>query len=270
MSATKKLAKSALFSKVAAFFWRPSIGAGRPFGSAQLGASSASFDVGEQPAMRNTLHTNVRRTLVIVTLLLSLNSRLGRAGEIWDGGGSNDNIDTAANWNGDLLPPLTGGTANLVFAGTTRLTPFTNIRINPLTIEFAHNAGAFSVQGIGGIVTGTSNANGNIYNSSPIAQTFAAPVAVNRGVFYAIDGDLVFNGAVNVGNGSNASGRSLSINGDHDVYFNGLVDGTGTSAKSGGVISEARVRHLVHQFEQPIVGGAHRHRRGGPADFVPD
>src|SRR4051812_36174514 len=45
-----------------------------------------------------------------------------RAGETWDGNGGDNNWSTNNNWspNGE---PAKDGTANLIFAGTNRLTP---------------------------------------------------------------------------------------------------------------------------------------------------
>src|SRR5262245_16895167 len=45
---------------------------------------------------------------------------LATAGQIWDGGGANDNLGTTANWDSDALPNFA---AVLQLAGTTRLTP---------------------------------------------------------------------------------------------------------------------------------------------------
>ena len=235
---SEKACKEALFL----VRWRHSFG-GHPLGLYRpsdwhnLGHHRITFDVG-QSTMRDTLQSNVWRTLVIVMLLLTFNARSGPADEIWDGGGVNNNINTPENWDDDTLPALTGGTANLVFAGSTRPMPLINVPISPLTIRFDTNASPFTLQGASNITTGTSNANGNIYNASSATQTIGTPLLLNRGTFFALGGDLVFNGSVNVGNGSNASGRSLTIDGDHDVYMNGPIEGTGTTSSSGGVISK--------------------------------
>ena len=172
--------------------------------------------------------------------LIFIAPEIAAAGETWDGGGANDNINTPQNWSGDSLPALTGSTANLVFAGTTRLTPVVNIPISPLSIRFDATAGAFALGGSGPITIGSSSIseNGNITNDSALNQTISPSITWNRGTINAATGDLVINGAINVGGGSNVGGRSLNIDGDYDVFFNNTIQGTGTTASGGGVISK--------------------------------
>lgn len=55
-----------------------------------------------------------------MTMALILGSAAARAGTFtWDGGGSDNNWLTAANWSTDLAP-TNDGTATLSFAGNTR------------------------------------------------------------------------------------------------------------------------------------------------------
>jgi autotransporter-associated beta strand protein len=162
------------------------------------------------------------------------------AGPIWDGGGTNDNINTAENWDADTLPALTGSTSDLVFTGTSRLGPAINIPINPLSIRFDAAAGSFVLSGAGPIAIGAASttANGNITNANPLAQVIDAPLIWNRGTLNTQSGDLVINGPINIGGGSASSGRSLRVEGNRDVFLNGTIEGTGTSASDGGVLSK--------------------------------
>src|SRR5262245_39434689 len=64
----------------------------------------------------------------------------------WDGGGANDNWSTAANWVGDVAP-ANNGSADVVFAGSTRLTPNVNANWDILSLSFAAGASAFTVGG---------------------------------------------------------------------------------------------------------------------------
>ena len=161
------------------------------------------------------------------------------AGVIWDGGGPNSNIDTPQNWDDNVLPDLTGRTANLVFAGTMRLMPQINIDIEPLGLRFDPTAGEFVIGGTGIIATGTTGTtNGDIVNDSPLIQTINAPIVMRRGALDAAAGDIVINGPINVGGGSSSSGRSLTLRGEHDVFLNGPIEGTGTTSSAGGVISK--------------------------------
>ena len=60
------------------------------------------------------------------------------ATKTWDGGGVDDNVNTAANWVGDMAPVLNGAnnatTDDWIFTGTNRLTP--NINVNPAQVLF--------------------------------------------------------------------------------------------------------------------------------------
>jgi hypothetical protein len=181
----------------------------------------------------------IRATPITAILLLALWTTVVTAGVIWDGGGANNNINAPENWDGNTLPDLTGSTANLEFAGGVRLMPEVNIDIRPLGLRFDATAGAFVIGGTNSITTGTTGTtNGNIVNESSLTQTIGAPIMFRRGALDAAAGDLVIEGSINVGGGSSASGRSLTILGDQDVFLNGPIEGTGTSASSGGVITK--------------------------------
>ena len=137
------------------------------------------------------------------------------------------------------MPDFAGSTADLVFAGNLRVAPQINVAIRPLGLRFDSSAGAFVIGGTGTVTTGTTGStNGDIVNDSPLAQTINAPILMRRGALDAAAGDLVIGGPINVGGGSSASGRSLTILGDHDVFLNGTIEGTGTAASSGGVITK--------------------------------
>jgi autotransporter-associated beta strand protein len=199
----------------------------------------------------------LRFGLVVAYVLMLLISRpAAMAGAVWDGGGANDNIDTRENWNGNALPDLTGSMAELVFAGDVRLTPQINVAIRPLGLRFDSTAGPFVIGGTDTITTGTTGtANGNIVNGSALTQTINAPIMMRRGALDASAGDLVIGGAINVGGGSSASGRSLTILGEHDVFLNGAIEGTGTSASAGGVITKNSTGLLHIASNSPLWTG---------------
>jgi autotransporter-associated beta strand protein len=175
---------------------------------------------------------------LFAVLLLSAPARL-IAGVIWDGGGADNKINTPANWDLDMLPDFDGSASKLVFSGNTRLTPEINVDIKPLSLRFDAEAGPFAIGGAATITTGTTGTtNGDIINDSAVTQRIDASLLMRRGALNAAAGDLVINGTINVGGGSSSSGRSLTIQGDHDVFLNGPIEGTGTSTSSGGVISK--------------------------------
>jgi autotransporter-associated beta strand protein len=85
-----------------------------------------------------------RKTLIAFSLLASS----AFAGNLWDGGGADNNWGTAANWSPDGTPaPGTGN--DIFFAGTTRLTPFNNYTAfdSWRNIIFNSGAGAFNITG---------------------------------------------------------------------------------------------------------------------------
>src|SRR4029079_8782618 len=63
----------------------------------------------------------ISRTIVPAVAAIMLPKYSARAGNIWDGGGSNNNWSTGANWNFDNQPPANNGSITVVMGGTTRL-----------------------------------------------------------------------------------------------------------------------------------------------------
>ncbi|MGE0480170.1 MAG: hypothetical protein AB7Q17_06825, partial [Phycisphaerae bacterium] len=105
--------------------------------------------------------TDCRRGRVLVTAALFVAAAGGPTGgraQTWDGGGTNNNWSTANNWSPNGVPP---SGANIIFAGTTRLTPVldSNRTVNALT--FSNTAGAFSISGANTLTLGGSGITNN-------------------------------------------------------------------------------------------------------------
>jgi autotransporter-associated beta strand protein len=136
--------------------------------------------------------------------------------KIWDGGGANDNLNTANNWG------YAGGYNEIpkeydvmIFAGNTRLTPNNSYTANTefTAINFSNNAGAFVLSG------NAINLGQGISSESPATQT----VNLNFSFAWAVDhyptdryfnvgspsGSLVLNGAVS--GPVNTYGRTYSV-----------------------------------------------------------
>jgi pectate lyase len=96
--------------------------------------------------------------------------------KIWDGGGANNNLNTAANWGFNESPKEYD---TLTFAGTTRLTPVNNYTANSefANLTFSNNAGAFILSG------STLNLGVSITNDSTAVQT----INLNLDFTYAAD-----------------------------------------------------------------------------------
>lgn len=155
-----------------------------------------------------------------------------QAGTTWDGGGADDNWGTAGNWNPDGPPPV-GGTVDLTFDGTTRLTPFNNYTAwdDFHSLTFAAGAGAFTLSG------NSVDLFGKIENYSTNTQTIGlTDIAINAGQpgtgeFNPVNGDLVISSANVFTNGNNV--RVFGVN-NKTVTF-----GTGTViSQTGGVTVE--------------------------------
>ena len=116
------------------------------------------------------LRKAVRRIMCAAASLAILASPASAADKTWDGGGGNNNWNTASNWVGDVAPVANDA---LFFDGSTRLAPANNYasgtRFNGIT--FNSGAGAFS------LALSTMNLGGNITNLSANNQAIASGTA---------------------------------------------------------------------------------------------
>ncbi len=94
------------------------------------------------------------------------------AQSIWDGGGSDNNWSTPANWVGDMTPP-NNGTDDIHFAGTARPSPVTDVPWQLLSLTY--DAGATTFTNSGSQLTIFS---GGITNSSTNNQTINNAIVV--------------------------------------------------------------------------------------------
>lgn len=120
----------------------------------------------------------------------------------WDGGGEDDNWDTAANWVSDALPAFTDGTANLIFDGSTRLAPNNNVAGAVLNnLVFGAEAASFDLTGNGFTIrTGLSN------NSANPQTLSGGPIQVRpNAVISASGGDLNIQAGLDLGAGSDGA-----------------------------------------------------------------
>lgn len=113
------------------------------------------------------------------------------ADRTWDGGGSDVNWSTVANWDGDAAAPVAGDA--LFFGGSARL-----INTNDLTagmsiagLAFNSGAGAFTLRG------NAVTLEGDITNGSSNAQTVSLPLTLNDArTVYAVGGAVTLGGAL--------------------------------------------------------------------------
>ena len=102
----------------------------------------------------------------------------------WDGGGTDGNWTTAANWVGDVAP-VGASTDDLSFAGTTRTSTANNFPVGTdfRNLTFESNAGAFTLAG-----SNRLDLFGSITNLSANLQTVSLPLYLqNANTAYAVN-----------------------------------------------------------------------------------
>lgn len=192
------------------------------------------------------------RTLLELPLLAFSLTVSVPAGTIWDGGGIDTNINTAANWDGDSLPTLTGGSTTLTFGtGGSSTIINTNVDVAGIAInrdgnfEIANGTGSLSLRSSGITVTlPTTSARSHTISESNIIllasqnwsvtnNTGAASLSVSSSID---DGASTF-AITKLGDGL------LTLSGNNSfgaTGSNGLILGTnpGTSpyTNTGGII----------------------------------
>lgn len=178
----------------------------------------------------NRFHSS--RAAVFATFLLLPMALPVSAALTWDGGGADDNWDTAANWVGDVAP-VAATPDSYIFVGSIRQTPSNNIGFTSggavTGIQFDDAADAFV---IGGTVIRVNGAaiNFDAEPGTPITQTINAPLLIS--ISSTITVTTQTNGAITLGGAitdGGAAGRltktgagTLTLTGSSN--FGGLVD----------------------------------------------
>ena len=160
--------------------------------------------------MKPRVLSAARLSLPLATAILALlNAPAVRAGQTWDGGGADNNWNTAANWDGDSLPNFANA---ITFQGATRLSPnnnrtaastiggisFTNTATNSFTL------GGNSVT-LGGDITTTAATSGSLTDTISLALILS-------------------------------DSRTITTNASHHLTISGVISGTNfgiTKAGSG-------------------------------------
>jgi autotransporter-associated beta strand protein len=144
----------------------------------------------------------------------------------WTGGGTDNNWQSAANWN---TSPVAGDT--LTFAGSTRLSNTNNYPANTSfrDLIFSSGAGAFTLAG------NTVALTGNVANNSASTQTVNLPVTLASGSHDV----ATSSGAVTLGGAISGSG-SLSKSGTGTAALTAANSHSGGVTISGGTLGFAR------------------------------
>jgi fibronectin-binding autotransporter adhesin len=173
---------------------------------------------------------------VIAAITLTLTAPAAFAGQIWDGGGGDDNWDLPANWDADSLPDFNNA---ITFEGTTRLTPFNNLTAGTVIggINFTNDGSsgktsAFNLSGagitLGGNITTTAA-------SSLIADTIALDMVLDgdRTLTTNTDHDLTISGIIS----EDVPLRALTKTGGGTLALSGDNSYTGKTSVNGGTLS---------------------------------
>ena len=181
------------------------------------------------------------RSFLLGSISLAV-SPLIHAANIWDGGGTDNNSNTANNWDNNTVP---AGNAQLTFAGIVRPTVvwngITSASINSSGFTFSAGAAAFQINsGTANAVQFISNSTSTLLNSSSNLQTLGiesrvffngtktfnagtAGLALNGGIVYR--GDSMSNGQINrldlIGSGDSTTST---------ISRDGTFAGTATTA----------------------------------------
>ena len=181
----------------------------------------------------------------------------------WDGGSaSGNNWSDAANWVGNVAPAM--GANNLIFAGTTRLTPDMDGDYGASGLTFDGTAGSFVLGSSGGHVLTLA---GDINDNSSSAQTINLSIAnVGNTIHVYGNNDMTIGGGISGGGGleqdgyanlilegTNSFGGYLSVNsGSLQIAGAGILGGS--SGSYAGLITNSGVLQYSSSATQTLSG----------------
>ncbi len=182
--------------------------------------------------MKPRILSAARLSLPLATALAALlSARAVHAGQIWDGGGADNNWNTAANWDSNTLPTFTNA---ITFAGATRLSPNNN-RTAASTIggiNFTNTAtNAFTLGGasvtLGGGITTTAATSGSLTDTINLAVILNATRTVTTNTNH----NLTINGVI-----SQSAASGLTKAGAATLTLGAANTYAGTTTIQGGTL----------------------------------
>ncbi len=178
----------------------------------------------------------VARALRARAIVAVLFATTAFAGETWDGNGGDNDWSTANNWTPNGAPP-NDGTANIVMAGTNRLTPRVDIDWDVSSLVFSNTAGGFSISGGAGVSLGIGTV--GISNQDTQLQILLLPIDLNASQSWiASQGPLAIGNTIT---GHPILPRTLTLTGANSIHISGAItnsiainkNGTGTLTFDG-------------------------------------
>lgn len=218
-------------------------------------------------------------------LFLSLDSTTKLALR-WTGLGSNNNYSTASNWNVGYAPSINDF---LIFAGSTRLTPFNDLAANtPVSgITFAVGASSFTLSGnsfelrSGGITNNSSNTqtiNNNIILGTNAGTINCATSAINlngnisgSGSFTKLGTSLLTLSGNNSYTGDTfISAGDITI-GNSNPFGTGIVNISGAGGRftvdSSSIPSTVVINNTLNFISNPTINFNKTTTLNGPINF---
>src|SRR5207237_1191287 len=149
----------------------------------------------------------------------------------WDGGGADANLNTAANWVGDVNPLTTD---DVVFTGLTRTTPVVNAALHYKSITVDLVASAFTAGGATALVTGPPPSTAGNLTNRTLFMTADSPARTGK--------STVSGGALRIprSNGWGSGGGTITVLGPAGSTRLGTLEWTGGSPLAKAVNKGAR------------------------------
>ena len=178
----------------------------------------------------STFHSHEPRILT-TTIALLLTARAFAVTETWDGnspnaGAGDSNLSTGLNWVDNSAPVSDILLTDLIFAGTTKLTPNVSAALSVNSVTFNNTSGAFTFAG-----TALTIGNGGITNNDTNTMTFtnvASFINAATPTINAASGGLTFTNAVTL------QSAALTVDGNAATSFFSISGVTNASLTKQG------------------------------------
>jgi len=154
-----------------------------------------------------------RKSLLLAVISLAMSAPSVRAGQIWDGGGTNNNWTSPANWDGDAAPNWNNA---ITFQGETRTST-----VNLLTADTVVGGINFTNDGTVGKAAGFSLTSARITLGGNIVTTASSSTITDT-----IGLDMILNNS-----------RTINTGSEHNLTISGIIsqDATNRSLTKQGV-----------------------------------
>ncbi|MCU0779874.1 MAG: autotransporter-associated beta strand repeat-containing protein [Akkermansiaceae bacterium] len=188
--------------------------------------------------MKSRILSSARLSIPLATsiaALLAVSS--AQAGTVWDGGGGNTNINTAANWDSDVVNALNGTTAAVFGTGGSTATINVNASFTGITIN--RNANFTIANGAGSLTLGTGGITVTLPNTTARSHTISeSSLILNGNQTWTVTNNT---GAATLSVSSVISetggARNLTKAGSGTLTLSGLNTYTGVTTITAGTLS---------------------------------